>query len=148
MRPFLDEDFLLDTQTARALYHGVAEGMPILDYHCHVSPREIAEDRVFRNLTQLWLEGDHYKWRLMRANGVPERLITGSAPDEEKFQAWAATLERSAGNPLYHWSHLELKRYFGYDGHLTGANAKEAWDHCQAAIGEGMHVRDILKSPT
>jgi len=83
MRPFLDEDFLLDTQTARALYHGVAEGMPILDYHCHVSPREIAEDRVFRNLTQLWLEGDHYKWRLMRANGVPERLITGSAPDEE-----------------------------------------------------------------
>ena len=113
MRPFLDEDFLLDTQTARALYHGVAEGMPILDYHCHVSPREIAEDRVFRNLTQLWLEGDHYKWRLMRANGVPERLITGSAPDEEKFQAWAATLERSAGNPLYHWSHLELKRYFG-----------------------------------
>ena len=145
MRPFLDEDFLLDTQTARALYHGVAEGMPILDYHCHVSPREIAEDRVFRNLPQLWLEGDHYKWRLMRANGVSERLITGSAPDEEKFQAWAATLERSAGNPLYHWSHLELKRYFGYDGHLTGANAKEVWDHCQAVIGEGMHVRDILK---
>lgn len=145
MRPFLDEDFLLDTQTARALYHGVAEGMPILDYHCHVSPREVAEDRVFRNLTQLWLEGDHYKWRLMRANGVSERLITGSAPDEEKFQAWAATLERSAGNPLYHWSHLELKRYFGYDGHLTGANAKEVWDHCQAVIGEGMHVRDILK---
>lgn len=145
MRPFLDEDFLLDTQTARELYHGVAEGLPILDYHCHVSPREIAEDRVFHNLTQLWLEGDHYKWRLMRANGVPERLITGEAPDEEKFQAWAATLERAVGNPLYHWSHLELKRYFGYEGHLTGANAKSVWDHCQAVIGDGLHVRGILK---
>ncbi len=145
MRPFLDEDFLLTSDTARALYHGTAEWLPILDYHCHVSPREIAEDRVFRNLTQLWLEGDHYKWRLMRANGTPERYITGDASDEEKFQAWAAALERAAGNPLYHWSHLELKRYFGYEGHLSSANARQVWDHCQKVIGDGMHVRDILK---
>lgn len=101
MRPFLDEDFLLDTQTARELYHGVAEGLPILDYHCHVSPREIAEDRVFHNLTQLWLEGDHYKWaadaRQRRAGAAHHR----EAPDEEKFQAWAATLERAGGqSPL------------------------------------------------
>ena len=119
MKHFMDEEFLLDTQTARELYHGVAEKQPIMDYHCHVSPKEIAENRSFANLTQLWLEGDHYKWRLMRACGVPERLITGDAPDQEKFRAWAATLERAVGNPIYHWSHLELKRYFGFDGYLT-----------------------------
>ena len=145
MRKFLDDDFLLDTETARTLYHGTAERMPILDYHCHVSPREIAEDRVFHNLTQLWLGGDHYKWRLMRANGTPERFVTGDASDFEKFQAWAAALERAAGNPLYHWSHLELRRYFGFEGHLTAANAKEVWDHCSRVIGDGMHVRDILR---
>ena len=146
MRPFLDEDFLLDTQTARELYHGVAEGLPILDYHCHVSPREIAEDRVFHNLTQLWLEGDHYKWRLMRANGVPERLITGEAPDEEKFQAWAATLERAVGNPLYHWSHLELRKYFGYQGYLNGDTAEEVWNLCNSKLQEdSMTVRNLIR---
>ena len=144
-KPFLDEDFLLTTETARTLYHTVAEQMPILDYHCHVSPREIAENRVFHNLTQLWLEGDHYKWRLMRANGAEERLVTGDADPFEKFQTWANALERAPGNPLYHWSHLELRRYFHYDGHLTGANAKEVWDHCGKVIGDGMSVRDILK---
>ena len=92
MKAFLDEDFLLDTDTAKELYHGTAERMPILDYHCHVSPREIAEDQVFHNLTQLWLGGDHYKWRLMRANGTDEKYITGDASDFEKFQAWAAAL--------------------------------------------------------
>ena len=144
-KPFLDEDFLLTTETARTLYHTVAEQMPILDYHCHVSPREIAENRVFHDLTQLWLEGDHYKWRLMRANGAEERLVTGDADPFEKFQTWAKALERAPGNPLYHWSHLELRRYFRYDGHLTGANAKEVWDHCSKVIGDGMSVRDILK---
>ena len=145
MKHFMDEEFLLDTQTARELYHGVAEKQPIMDYHCHVSPKEIAENRSFANLTQLWLEGDHYKWRLMRACGVPERLITGDAPDQEKFRAWAATLERAVGNPIYHWSHLELKRYFGFDGYLTSRNADAVWEHCQEVIGDGMRVRDILK---
>lgn len=145
MKPFMDEEFLLDTPTARQLYHGVAEGQPIVDYHCHVSPREIAENRAYANLTQLWLEGDHYKWRLMRARGVPEELITGDAPDRDKFRAWAATLERAVGNPLYHWSHLELKRYFGFDGYLTARNADEVWEHCQRVIGDGLRVRDILK---
>ena len=95
MKHFMDEEFLLDTQTARELYHGVAEKQPIMDYHCHVSPKEIAENRSFANLTQLWLEGDHYKWRLMRACGVPERLITGDAPDQEKFRAWASRYSTS-----------------------------------------------------
>lgn len=145
MKHFMDEEFLLDTQTARELYHGVAEKQPIMDYHCHVSPKEIAENRSFANLTQLWLEGDHYKWRLMRACGVPERLITGDSPDQEKFRAWAATLERAVGNPIYHWSHLELKRYFGFDGYLTSRNSDAVWEHCQKVIGDGMRVRDILK---
>lgn len=145
MRPFLDEDFLLDTQTARELYHGVAEGLPILDYHCHVSPREIAEDRVFHNLTQLWLEGDHYKWRLMRANGVDEAYITGDAPDREKFQKWAETLELAIGNPLYHWSHLELRRYFGYEGVLNGDTAQEVWELCNQKLQEpGMSARSLI----
>jgi len=145
MRPFLDDDFLLSNETAKALYHGMAEQLPILDYHCHVSPKEIAENRLFYNLTQLWLEGDHYKWRLMRANGVEERYITGGADDFEKFAAWAGTLERAVANPLYHWSHLELYRYFGYAGHLTAANAAGVWDFCGKAMEGGMSVRDILK---
>ena len=118
MKKFMDEDFLLSTGMARRLYHEYAEPMPILDYHCHISPREIYEDRRFDNITQVWLGGDHYKWRQMRANGIKERYITGDAPDREKFQKWAGTLEMAIGNPLYHWSHLELKRYFGYEGHL------------------------------
>lgn len=145
MKPFLDADFLLDGDTAQKLYHQVAQKLPIVDYHCHIDPREIAEDRVFYNLAQLWLEGDHYKWRLMRANGVAERCITGDASDYEKFEQWAATLEKAVGNPLYHWSHLELQRYFGYNGVLNKANAQAVWDHCQQVIGSGMRVRDILQ---
>ena len=107
-KPFMGEDFLLETETAKILYHDYAAKMPILDYHCHISPKEIAEDRRFENITQVWLGGDHYKWRQMRSNGVEERYITGDASDREKFQKWAETLEKAIGNPLYHWSHLEL----------------------------------------
>ena len=118
MKAFMDKDFLLSTDTAKELYHNFADPKvtPILDYHCHINPQEIAEDRHFENITQVWLGGDHYKWRQMRSNGVDERYITGDAPDREKFQKWAETLEKAIGNPLYHWSHLELQRYFGYYG--------------------------------
>lgn len=112
MKQFMDKDFLLSTETAQTLFHKYAEKTPILDYHCHINPKEIAEDRKFDNMTQVWLGGDHYKWRQMRSNGVDEYYITGDAPDREKFQKWAETLEKAIGNPLYHWSHLELQRYF------------------------------------
>jgi len=108
MKKFMDKDFLLTTDTAKHLFHDFAENMPIIDYHCHLSPQEIAEDAHFDNITQVWLGGDHYKWRQMRSNGVEERYITGDASDREKFQKWAETLEMAIGNPLYHWSHLEL----------------------------------------
>lgn len=134
MKKFMDENFLLSTETAQQLYHRYASAMPILDYHCHIDPAEIAIDRRFENIAQLWLEGDHYKWRQMRSNGVEERYITGDAPDREKFQKWAETLEKAIGNPLYHWSHLELRRYFGYEGVLNGVTAQEVWDTCNAVI--------------
>ncbi|MBQ1633005.1 MAG: glucuronate isomerase, partial [Clostridia bacterium] len=111
MKPFMDKDFLLGTETAKRLYHEIAEDLPIIDYHCHLSPKEIAEDKRFSNITELWLSGDHYKWRLMRSFGIDERFITGDANDREKFQKWAETLSLAVGNPLYHWSHLELKNY-------------------------------------
>ena len=123
MKPFMDEEFLLSTPTAQKLYHDFAETMPILDYHCHINPEEIAKDVCFENITQVWLGGDHYKWRQMRSNGVDEYYITGDAPAREKFQKWAETLEKAVGNPLFHWSHLELKRYFGYNGVLNGETA-------------------------
>ena len=109
MKQFMDKDFLLSTPTAQHLFHDYAAKMPILDYHCHINPKEIAEDRKFENITQVWLGGDHYKWRQMRTNGVDEKYITGDASDREKFQKWAETLEMAIGNPLYHWSHLELQ---------------------------------------
>ena len=124
MKPFMDEEFLLSTPTAQKLYHDFAETMPILDYHCHINPEEIAKDVCFENITQVWLGGDHYKWRQMRSNGVDEYYITGDAPAREKFQKWAETLEKAVGNPLFHWSHLELKRYFGYHGVLNGETAE------------------------
>ncbi|MBA7670685.1 Uronate isomerase [subsurface metagenome] len=131
MKPFLAEDFLLQTQTAKTLYHQYAEDMPIYDYHCHLPVRDIAENKKFENLTQIWLYGDHYKWRAMRANGVKEKFITGNGSDFEKFQAWAATVPKTLCNPLYHWTHLELKRYFGIEGKLLDANtAKEIYDTC------------------
>ena len=134
MKPFMDEDFLLENEPARKLYHNWAASMPIVDYHCHIDPREIAEDRRFENITQVWLGGDHYKWRLIRSNGVPEEEITGSAPDRVKFQRFAEALPRAIGNPLYHWTHLELKRYFDYDGVLNGDTAEEVWNLCNEKL--------------
>ena len=127
MRAFLDKDFLLDTVTARVLYHEAAEKCPIIDYHCHLSPREIYEDIRYENITQVWLGGDHYKWRLMRSAGVPEKYITGDASDYEKFEKYAEVLGKAIGNPLHHWSHLELRRFFGYDGILNKNTAPEVW---------------------
>ncbi len=146
MKPFMDKDFLLSTETAQKLYHEYASVMPILDYHCHINPQEIAEDRKFENITQVWLGGDHYKWRQMRSNGIDEYYITGGASDREKFQKWAETLEKAIGNPLYHWSHLELQRYFGYTGCLNGQTAEEVWNLCNAKLQEdGMSVRNIIR---
>ena len=146
MKEFMDRDFLLSTETAKELFHGYAEETPILDYHCHINPEEIAKDRKFDNITQVWLGGDHYKWRLMRSNGVEERYITGDASDREKFQKWAETLERGIGNPLYHWSHLELRRYFGYNGVLNEETAEEVWNLCNAKLAEdSMSVRNIIR---
>ena len=128
MKPFMDNDFCLKTATARHLYHTYAERMPILDYHCHLSAQEICEDREPRNLSELWLQYDHYKWRQMRANGIAETFITGTAPDKEKFLAFAQTMPYMIGNPLYHWSHLELfsyhnSAYTGDGGGNLGADA-------------------------
>ena len=113
MKPFMDQDFMLMNETAKTLFHQYAEKAPIIDYHCHLSAREICENVPAKNLTELWLSGDHYKWRAMRGNGIPEERITGSADDYDKFLAFAETLPFAIGNPLYHWTHLELKRYFG-----------------------------------
>ena len=146
MKTFMDENFLLHTECARKLYHDYAEHMPILDYHCHISPQEIAQDRRFTDITQVWLGGDHYKWRQMRANGIDEAYITGDAPAREKFQKWAETLEKLIGNPLYHWSHLELQRYFGYYGHLNSQTAEEVWQLCNAKLQTPqMSVRGLIK---
>ena len=145
MKQFMDKDFLLSTPTAQELYHDFAAKVPVLDYHCHINPQEIAEDRKFENITQVWLGGDHYKWRQMRSNGVEERYITGDAPDREKFQKWAETLEKAIGNPLFHWSHLELQRYFGYTGVLNGDTAEEVWNLCNAKLQEAsMSARNLI----
>lgn len=146
MKKFMDKDFLLSTDTARLLYHAYAEKAPVLDYHCHINPQEIAEDKRFENITRIWLGGDHYKWRQMRSNGVPEKYITGDATDREKFQKWAETLEKAIGNPLYHWSHLELKAYFGYEGDLNGDTAEEVWTLCNQKLAESdMSARGIIQ---
>ncbi len=125
---FIHDDFLLQSESARRLYHGYAANQPILDYHSHLPATEIAGDRRFRDLFEIWLEGDHYKWRAMRANGIPERCCTGDASPQEKFLAWAHTVPFCLRNPLYHWTHLELKRYFGINERLNGDNAKSVWD--------------------
>lgn len=147
MKPFLSEDFLLRTQTARTLYHDFAEKMPIFDYHCHLPVSEIAADKNFENLTQIWLKGDHYKWRAMRANGVEERLITGQGSDFEKFRAWAATVPKTLLNPLFHWTHLELKRCFGISGKLLGPEtAQEIYDTCSEMLqSASFSSRSILQ---
>jgi len=143
---FLNNDFLLNNATAKKLYFNVAKDMPIIDYHCHVSPAEIYEDKRFKNITELWLSGDHYKWRLMRSNGVDEYYITGDADPYEKFLKFAALMPKAIGNPMYHWCHLELKNYFGYDGVLNKDTAKEVWDLCERRLKEeNMSVRGIIK---
>jgi len=135
MKPFLSEDFLLHTKTAKVLYRDFAENMPIFDYHCHLPVKEIAENKKFENLTQIWLNGDHYKWRAMRANGIDERYITGEATDYEKFAAWAATVPQTLRNPLYHWTHLELKRYFGItDTLLNPDTCHQIFDTCSTML--------------
>lgn len=144
MKKFMDSDFLLDSETAKHLYHDYAKKLPIIDYHCHLSPKEIYEDRHFDNITEVWLGADHYKWRQMRSNGVEEKYITGDAPDREKFQKWAETLEVAIGNPLYHWSHLELKKYFGYEGHLCADTAEEVWQLANKKLKEGLCARKMI----
>ena len=146
IKPFLDENFLLQTETARILYHEHAKDLPVIDYHCHLSPEDIANDRKFENLTQIWLEGDHYKWRAMRTNGVPERFCTGDAPDFEKFQKWAETVPYTMRNPLYHWTHMELKRPFGINKILNPDTAREIYDACSEMLQTSeFSVRGILK---
>lgn len=134
MKTFLDSNFLLQTDTAQQLYHNHAEKMPIIDYHCHLIPQQIADNHQFADLTEIWLGGDHYKWRAMRANGVPEEYITGNKPSYEKFQKWAETMQQAMRNPLYHWTHLELSRIFGIDKVLNPSTAREIYDECTAKL--------------
>lgn len=143
----ITENFLLETPSGVRLYHEFAKDLPIVDYHCHLPPREIAEDRRFANLTQLWLAGDHYKWRAMRANGVDERYITGDASDEEKFLAWARTVPKTLRNPLYHWTHMELKRPLGISDRLLGPDtAQSIWNECNARLAQPeFSCRGILR---
>ena len=146
MKQFLDRDFLLNTETAKRLYHEAAEKLPIIDYHCHLNPREIWEDIRYENITQVWLGGDHYKWRLMRSAGVPEKYITGDASDREKFEKYAEVLGKAVGNPLYHWSHLELRRFFGYEGILNRETAGEVWELANAKLqSEGYSSRGLIR---
>lgn len=144
MKPFMDRDFLLTNEPAKTLYHTYAAHMPINDYHCHVVVRDICEDRRYENLTQVWLSGDHYKWRAMRLNGVPERAITGDAPDYEKFVAYARTVANAVGNPLYHWTHLELQRYFDILEPLNEDTAPAIWEKANRVLAEGLTTRQMI----
>jgi len=144
MKAFMDRDFLLSNDTAKHLYHDIAAKLPIIDYHCHIPPKEIVEDRRFENITQVWLGGDHYKWRVMRAMGVPEEEITGNAPDRVKFQRWAETMPMLMGNPLYHWTHLELQRFFGIAKTLNTDTAEEIWKDCNEKL-KTLTVRQIIR---
>ncbi len=146
MKQFLDENFLLKNKTAERLYHEYAKNMPIIDYHCHLPQQQIAENKNFDNLTQVWLYGDHYKWRAMRTNGVEEKYCTGNASDYEKFQAWAKTVPYTLRNPLYHWTHLELQRYFDVHTILNESSAKKIYDDCSAKLKTPeFAVRNLLK---
>ena len=144
---FCDKDFLLSNGVARELYHGTASKQPIIDYHCHLSPKDLAEDRRFENVQEPWLGGDHYKWRAMRANGVPEKLITGNETSaREKFQAWAKTVPKTLRNPLFHWTHLELQRYFGIERLLEESTAQEIWDETSRLLAQpGYSVRGLVE---
>ena len=156
MKAFMDKDFLLQTETAKHLFHDYAEEMPLCDYHCHISPREIYEDRRFNNLVEVWLGGtapdgsvfgDHYKWRVMRSNGTPEEYVTGTKPDYERYLKFVEALEMAIGNPMVHWCNLELRQFFGYDKPLTLENAKECWDFCNEKLRNDpeLTVRGIIK---
>ncbi len=146
MKKFMDRNFLLSGFAAEKLYHDFAEKQPVLDYHCHLSPAEIAADKTFRNITELWLGGDHYKWRIMRSNGADEKYITGDAPDKDKFKVFAAALPRAVGNPMYHWCHLELRRYFGYDGILNEKTWEEVWNLCNEKLkSPSMSAKNLIR---
>ena len=146
MTKYMGEDYLLTTKTARELYHRHAEKMPIIDYHCHLPPREIAEDKRWTDIAQVWFGEDHYKWRQLRANGVDERYVTGDAGDWEKFLKYAETMERLVGNPLFDWSHLELVRYFGAKDRLCGATARKIWNACNAKLAtKGFSARGLMR---
>ena len=146
MKPFMDDDFLLQSDFAKQLYHDFAAKMPLFDYHCHISPQEIAEDRRFNNLSEIWLHGDHYKWRAMRTNGVAEHYCTGEASDWEKFQKWAETAPHTMRNPLYHWTHLELRKPFGINSLLSPTTAKQIWDECNQMLSQlDFSCRGIIK---
>ncbi|MBU9723571.1 MULTISPECIES: glucuronate isomerase [Bacillaceae] len=144
MTSFIHEDFILKTESAKVLYHDYAKDMPIYDYHCHLSPKEIAENHRFNNLTEIWLHGDHYKWRAMRTLGIDEKFITGDASDEEKFKTWVKAVPYTVGNPLYHWTHLELKRYFDVDALLSEKTADDIWKQCNEKL-QTMTTQDIIK---
>ena len=155
MRAFMDKDFLLQTETAKHLFHDYAEHQPLVDYHCHISPKEIYEDRRFNNLTEVWLGGknpdgsyfgDHYKWRVMRSNGVPEEYVTGDKPAYERYLKFVEALQMAIGNPMYHWCNLELHKFFGVEEPLTLANAKQIWDHCNTMLqtDPNMSVRGLI----
>lgn len=145
MKNFMDDHFLLTNETAAHLYNSYAKDMPIIDYHCHLNPQEIYENKQFASLTNVWLDGDHYKWRLMRANGIEEEKITGSASDYEKFLAWAKTVPMTIGNPLYHWTHLELKRFFDIDEVLNEQTAPSIWEKANEKLRSGKFgARDLI----
>ena len=146
MTTFMNQDFLLKTEAAKKLYHDHAAKMPIIDYHCHINPMEIYEDKRYNTITEVWLGGDHYKWRAMRSCGVAEKYITGDATPAEKFQKWGEAMPMLIGNPLYHWTHLELQRYFGITEPLTGENAMEIYEKCNAILAQpDMSVRGIIR---
>lgn len=146
MKQFLNEDFLLGNKTAQRLYHDFAKQMPIIDYHCHLPQQQIAENKIFENLTQIWLYGDHYKWRAMRTNGIDESYCTGAKSDEEKFQQWAATVPYTLRNPLYHWTHLELQRYFDVHEILNPETAKAVYEECSAKLRTPDYsVRNLMR---
>ncbi|MCM3151650.1 glucuronate isomerase [Priestia megaterium] len=145
MKKFMDDNFLLTNETAAHLYNTYAKDMPIIDYHCHLNPQEVYENKQFKTLTNVWLDGDHYKWRLMRANGIEEEKITGSASDYEKFLAWAKTVPMTIGNPLYHWTHLELKRFFNIDEILNEQTAPFIWEKANEKLRSGKFgARDLI----
>ena len=146
MKKFMDKDFVLQTKTAKDLFHNHAKEMPIIDYHCHLIPQEIAEDKKYSNITGIWLYGDHYKWRAMRTNGVDERFCTGDASDWEKFEKWAETVPHTLRNPLYHWTHLELQRYFGINKILSLATAGEIFEETANKLkSDNYSARNLMR---